>query len=266
MIKQLFIPLLLWSILVLGCSTKPYKAANKFYKKQTKQYANILKAYPLKDSSASFVGTVNFTMRTPNFVIIHHTAQKSCEQTLKTFTTPISKVSSHYVICESGTVFHMLNDMLRAHHAGVSKWGTLTDLNSCSIGIEIDNDGKEPFTDAQINSLLVLLKKLKETYNIPTTNFLGHADVAPGRKVDPSRYFPWKKLAEEGYGYWYDTTNVMVKPDFDALSGLRTIGYNIANPQAAIRSYKIHFNSQDTTDILTDADAKIITSLMEKYQ
>ncbi len=251
---------------ILSCSRQPYSATNRVYKKQAKAYAKNLKEYPLKDSGMQFVGTTNFSMRTPNFVIIHHTAQNSCEQTLRTFTLERTKVSSHYVICESGTVYHMLNDLLRGHHAGVSRWGSLTDLNSGSIGIEMDNNGREPFTEAQISSLLILLKKLKTTYNIPTGNFWGHADVAPGRKVDPSRYFPWEKLAEQGFGYWYDTTHTTVPPGFDGLMALRTLGYNTANPGNAIQSYKIHFNPQDTTKTLNDTDAKILSSLLERYK
>lgn len=92
----------------------------------------------------------------------------------------------------------MLNDLLRGHHAGVSKWGNATDLNSSSIGIEIDNNGFETFTEPQINSLMEVLGKLKGAYNIPAANFIGHADIAPGRKVDPNRNFPWQKLAQKG--------------------------------------------------------------------
>ena len=119
--------------------------------------------YPLKDSAGlsyadQWVGTTNFSIRKPNFVILHHTAQNSCDQTLKTFTLERTEVSAHYVICRDGTVYHMLNDLLRAHHAGVSKWGNNSDINSSSIGIEIDNNGSEPFTDAQINSLLYCWK------------------------------------------------------------------------------------------------------------
>src|SRR5450756_3250197 len=89
--------------------------------------------------------------------IIHHTEQNSCEQTLQTFTLPRTQVSAHYVICKDGTIHHMLNDYLRAWHAGNSRWGNLTDVNSSSIGIEIDNNGFEPFAEAQINSLVTLL-------------------------------------------------------------------------------------------------------------
>jgi len=253
-------------LLLAACSSRPYGSTNKIYKKQAQQYGQMLAQYPLRDSGADFVGTINFSMRKPNFVIIHHTAQNSCEETLKTFTRKNREVSAHYVICESGTVYHMLNDMLRAHHAGLSRWGAITDMNSCSIGIEIDNNGKEPFSDIQIQSLLTLLDRIKKTYNIPTSNFIGHADIAPGRKVDPSRFFPWKSLADKGFGQWYDTTNLTLPENFNSLEALRTIGYNTSKPQDAIQSYKIHFNAQDTAKQLTAEDEKIIFSLLEKFR
>lgn len=257
------------TIIFWACTPGLYKATNKSYKKQVKSYAKILTQYPLNDSvnnSPSWVGTTNFSMRRPNFVVIHHTAQNSCDQTLKTFTLPRTQVSAHYVICRDGIIYHMLHDNLRAHHAGVSKWGSNTDLNSSSIGIEIDNNGSEPFSDAQMNSLIQLLDRLKRAYNIPQANFMGHADVAPGRKVDPSRLFSWKQLADNGFGFWYDTTTVNVPADFNALQALRIIGYNISKPDIAIQSYKIHFIPQDTTKIITEGDKKILYDLMKKYQ
>jgi N-acetylmuramoyl-L-alanine amidase len=252
---------------ILACTPKPYKQTNKVYKRQSKEYARQVSTYPLKDSSdmpMEFVGTTNFSLRKPNYVIIHHTAQNSCEQTLKTFTLQRTQVSSHYVVCRTGGVFHMLNDLLRAHHAGISSWGGTTDINSNSIGIEVDNNGSEPFSEAQINSLVALLKNLKKNYRIPAKNFIGHADIAPGRKVDPSRYFPWQQLAKEGYGIWYDTTNIAVPVDFNAMMALRIIGYDVTKPIAAIQSYKIHFSPTDTTTTLTETDNKILYSLMKQ--
>lgn len=253
-----------------GCKSGKYAATNKAYKKQVKEFAKVIRAYPLKDSAglnyADWVGTTNLSLRKPNFVVIHHTAQNSCEQTLKTFTQTRKPVSSHYVICRDGTVHHMLNDLLRGHHAGVSKWGNTIDLNSSSVGIEIDNNGSEPFTDPQIASLLTLLDRLKKAYTIPTANFIGHADIAPGRKVDPSRYFPWQKLSQQGFGYWYDTTSVQVPAGFDPLLALRVIGYDIKNEKNAIQSYKIHFSPKDTTKTIQEADRKILYDLMKKYQ
>jgi N-acetylmuramoyl-L-alanine amidase len=261
----------LLALLIFSCSPSRYAPTNKSYKEQVKAFARLLASYPLKDSTGlayapHFVGTTNMSMRKPNFVIIHHTAQNSCDQTLKTFTLPRTAVSAHYVICRDGIVFHMLNDLLRAHHAGVGKWGNISDMNSCSIGIEMDNNGSEPFTDAQMNSLVLLLDRLKKAYNIPASNFIGHLDWAPGRKNDPSRFFSWKTLADKGFGYWYDTTAVQVPPDFNVLQALRTIGYNIVRPEYAIQSYKIHFIPQDTTKTINEADKKILYSLIKKYQ
>lgn len=258
-------------LLICGCSGGKYAGTNKVYKKQVRKFAKQLSEYPLKDSAGlnyapDWVGTTNMSPRRPNFVVIHHTAQNSCEQTLKTFTQTKNPVSSHYVICRDGTVYHMLNDLLRSHHAGVSKWGNTTDLNSCSIGIEIDNNGSEPFSEQQISSLLTLLGRLKKAYNIPAANFIGHADVAPGRKVDPSRFFPWQKLAQNGFGLWYDTAGTRVPASFEPLQALRIIGYDIKNEKNAIQSYKIHFVPNDSSKTINEADKKILFDLMKKYQ
>jgi N-acetylmuramoyl-L-alanine amidase len=92
-----------------------------------------------------WIGTVNFNFCKPNFIIIHHTAQDSLQQTIKTFTVTRTQVSSHYVIADDGSVIQMLNDYLRAWHAGRGSWGKDTDINSSSIGIELDNNGTEVF-------------------------------------------------------------------------------------------------------------------------
>jgi N-acetylmuramoyl-L-alanine amidase len=258
-------------LVLISCSHNAYRSTNKEYKRQAKEFGKLLRAYPLKDSAGlsyadDWVGTTNFSVRRPNFVVIHHTAQNSCDETLKTFTLKRTQVSAHYVICRDGTVHHMLNDLLRAHHAGVGKWGNISDMNSESIGIEIDNNGNESFTEPQINSLLILLERLKKAYGIPQANFIGHMDWAPGRKVDPSRYFSWKTLADNGFGYWYDTTAVQVPIDFNPMQALRIIGYNINKPEIAIQSYKIHFTPQDSTKMINEDDKKILFDLMKKYQ
>jgi N-acetylmuramoyl-L-alanine amidase len=251
------------------CASGPYASSNKSYKKQAKALAKTISQYPVPDSlhavDKTFVGTVNFNLRKPNFVIIHHTAQNSCDETLKTFTLTRTQVSAHYVVCRNGTIHHMLNDYLRAWHGGVSKWGNNSDINSSSIGIEVDNNGSEPFSASQVNSLLELLGRLKKTYGIPTANFIGHADIAPGRKVDPSRYFPWQLLAQNGYGLWYDTAAAAPPTDFNPLQALRIIGYDIKKPEQAIYSYHLHFVPQDTTHSFGPADTKILYSLMQQY-
>ncbi|HUR67273.1 MAG TPA: N-acetylmuramoyl-L-alanine amidase [Chitinophagaceae bacterium] len=258
-------------ILIYSCSEGKYAATNKVYKKQAREYAKLLAEYPVSDSAglpyaATWVGTTNFSMRRPNYVIIHHTAQNSCEQTLETFTVPRTQVSAHYVICRDGTVYHQLNDLLRAHHAGVSRWGNTTDLNSSSIGIELDNNGFEPFPEAQLNSLSILLDRLKKAYSIPTANFIGHGDIAPTRKNDPNWRFPWKVLSEKGFGLWWsDTTNVQVPSNFEYLTAIRIVGFDIKDTAAAIIGFKRHF-LQDTTRKMTTVAEKVLYSLYKKYQ
>src|SRR5690242_10121355 len=156
-------------LLIFSISCNKYAATNRMYKKQAKSFSKVIKHPPVDSyySKRNWVGTTNFGMRKPDFVIIHHTAENSCPQTLATFTNPVSQVSAHYVICKDGTVHHMLNDYLRAWQAGVSSWGNNKDINSCSIGIELDNNGSEPFAVAQITSLLTLLDTLKSKYHIP---------------------------------------------------------------------------------------------------
>ena len=218
----------------------------------------------LAEDMQSFVGTVNFGIRKPNFVILHHTAQNSLEQTIKTFTLTRTQVSAHYVVSRDGKVVQMLNDYLRANHAGIGRWGNDTDLNSSSIGIEIDNNGSEPYSEAQIRSVVAVLGTLKKRYNIPAANFIGHADIAPTRKPDPNQ-FPWKALAKKGYGLWYDDVLKMPPADFNYEVALRVIGYDIRNLGAAITAFKRHFVQTDLTPTLTPADKLILYNLYFKY-
>ncbi len=254
-----------------ACNTFQYQSTNQFYKKQVKQLSKALLAQPyaISDSLNAFpppkwVGTTNFDLRKPNFVIIHHTAQNSCEQTLRTFTLERTKVSAHYVICKDGTVHHMLNDYLRAWHGGVAKWGNNTDINSSSIGIEIDNNGFEPFEPKQIQSLLNLLTILKNKYKIPTANFIGHGDIAPTRKNDPNIQFPWSLLANKGFGIWYDSTLApSLNEHFSVPHALALVGYDVKDTTAAILAFKRHFR-QDSTAIMNESDKLVLYQIVQK--
>lgn len=252
-------------LLVAACNRHPYKATNKSYRKQAKVLAKQIQQYPLPANDAAlWVGTTNFNLRKPNIVVIHHTAQNSCEQTLQTFTKPRTQVSAHYVICRDGKVQHMLNDYLRAWHAGTGSWGNITDVNSSSIGIELDNNGSEPFAPAQLNALLLLLQQLKTNYNIPVANFIGHSDIAPGRKTDPSAYFPWKLLADKGFGLWYrDTTGLKMPQPFNDLQALRMAGYNTRDSVAARKSFALHY-LRDTSGLWTDRHRKVLYALVQQ--
>ncbi|MCX6203811.1 MAG: N-acetylmuramoyl-L-alanine amidase [Bacteroidetes bacterium] len=267
--KQLFTIAVMVLATSIACNNFPYSKTNQFYKKHTKQLAKLIKEDPSMQTvnqlpkAADWVGTTNFDLRKPNFVVIHHTAQNACEQTLKTFTLERTKVSAHYVICKDGTIHHMLNDYMRAWHGGISKWGNNTDLNSSSIGIELDNDGFEPFDSAQINSLLLLLAQLKETYKIPDANFIGHADIAPKRKVDPNIQFPWVVLAQKGYGVWFEpNVNYTLPESMSIPYALAMVGYDIKDTTAAILAFKRHFRT-DSTAVITDNDKSVLYQLIQ---
>jgi N-acetylmuramoyl-L-alanine amidase len=255
-----------------ACSTNKYAASNKIYKEQARTFGDMLKEAPLQTQTIdllpadqqSFIGSVNFGIRKPNFVILHHTAQTSTDQTIGTFIIKKTETSAHYVIGRDGKVVHMVNDYLRANHAGVAKWGNETDLNSCSLGIELDNNGDEPYSDAQINSLVSLLTTLKKKYNIPVANFIGHSDIAPKRKTDPNK-FPWKKLADQGFGLWYDQVLQIPPPEFDPAIALRIIGYDTSNMPAAIIAFKRHFVQTDINPVLSQGDMMILFNLYKKY-
>jgi len=272
--NRLFNYLLWCSLLVISisCKSSKYAKTDKVYRNLANGYAEIIKSAPplnqaidsMSAENQSWVGSVNFGIRRANFVILHHTAQDSAAQTLQTFTTPRTQVSAHYVVGRDGKVIQMVNDYLRAQHAGESRWGNNTDLNSSSLGIELDNNGNEPYSDQQINSLYILLATLKKKYGIPTANFIGHADIAPARKPDPNN-FPWKNLAEKGYGLWYDDSLEVAPMDFDSTIALRIIGYDVRNIEAAIVAFKRHFIQVDISPVLTVWDKSVLYNLYKKY-
>lgn len=145
------------------------------------------------------------------FVVVHYTSA-SLERSLQLLTH--GEVSSHYLIGDdkNATIYKLVDENLRAWHAGESEWQGRTWLNSSSIGIEIVNPGFKqrpngerywyPYSEAQIQSLIVLLKDISKRYAISPRSIIGHSDIAPLRKLDPGPLFPWKRLAAEGLGVW----------------------------------------------------------------
>jgi len=212
---------------------------------------------------AEWVPSPNFNDRRPAYVILHHTTNDTAEQALRTLTDPLREVSAHYLVGRDGRIVQLVDERRRAWHAGQSRWGADADINSSSIGIELDNNGREPFAAAQIDALLRLLADLKSRYKIPTENFLGHADVAPGRKVDPSAHFPWRRLAQQGFGLWCDPPWPPAPEGFDADLGLQALGYDLARREAAIQSFKLHYVQTVVDAILTLADRDLLHCLLQ---
>lgn len=183
----------------------------------------------------------NFDQRRPNLVIIHHTSNDTIDRALRTLTTPERKVSAHYLIGRDGRIVQLVDENDRAWHAGKSWWGGFTDINSASLGIELDNNGNEPFPEAQINALLALLTDIRQRYAIPIANFIGHADVAPTRKDDPSVFFPWQRLAGNGFGLWCDAALDPAPPGFDLALALAALGYDPTTFEASLSAFRLHY-------------------------
>lgn len=299
--KYFYFTIFAIAIAIASCSTNPYKVSEKEYDTKLKSFKEVIskkeplplpivtktilnidnayttQLYTFKDTiskmgstelengiQTKWISTVNFNLRKPNFIIIHHTAQDSLQQTIKTFTLTRTQVSAHYVIADDGSVVQMLNDYMRAWHAGQGSWGKDTDINSSSIGIELDNNGTEVFSEPQITSLMALLSKLQKEYNIPAQNIIGHSDIAPTRKNDPSVLFPWKILAENGFGIWKDDTLETAPADFNPEQGLRIIGYNTKSLSAAIMAFKRHFIQTEIDAVLDEKTINTIYSIYKK--
>jgi N-acetylmuramoyl-L-alanine amidase len=242
----------------------------------------------------AWVPSPNFDQRRPNFIIVHHTQSDTVEHALATLTSPAREVSSHYLIGRDGRVLQLVDDLARAWHAGRSWWGGHTDLNSVSIGIELDNNGSEPFAEPQMAALEKLLRELVERFRIPRENIIGHGDIAPGRKVDPSRYFPWQRLAQAGFGLWCvdgsstaaqvapatrGTPNGRVAPvtpgtpagpialatpatPIDPVIAMMAIGYDVSRPDVARQAFRRHFLGIDDEGDWTERDRAMLACLV----
>lgn len=141
-------------------------------------------------------------------IVIHYTGMQSKIESVKRLLSPKNKVSCHYLIDRKGKILKMVEENKVAWHAGKSKWKNFKDLNKYSIGIELVNKGHkfgyQNFTNLQIKCLINICKRLKKKYKIKSSNFLGHSDIAPLRKIDPGEKFPWKSLSKHNLGLWYN--------------------------------------------------------------
>ena len=219
---------------------------------------------------ATWVPSENFDGRRPVVIVLHFTEQDSAQQSLDTLRSRNSggRVSSHYLVGDDGRIYQLVSDQDRAWHAGAGRWGTITDLNSASIGIEIDNDGSEPYTELQIAALLRLLDDLTTRLRIPKSQVIGHSDLAPTRKVDPGPHFPWKRLADAGYGRFPQGVLTDPSSGFDGWAAMAAFGYPLDDRAAALRAFRMRFRGRDDGADLTpqlDAeDLRILYALSQK--
>lgn len=217
---------------------------------------------PSRNPMAQWVPSPNHESRRPILIVLHATEQNGVQESLDTLRSRNSggPVSSHYLIGKDGALYQLVSDDLRAWHAGPGHWGTITDVNSVSIGIELDNNGESPFPPEQIASLLKLLDDLCKRLDIPRTQIVAHADFAPTRKRDPGRLFPWKQLADAGFGRWPDADAGEPPSGFDPWQALRLIGYPLDDRAATVRAFHRRYRGTET-DTLDAQDLRILYAL-----
>ncbi len=135
---------------------------------------------------------------TPALIVVHYTAMDSAAAALDRLCDPAPEVSAHYLIGGDGTLWQMVREEDRAWHAGAGEWNGMTDINSRSIGIELDNRGDHPFSEPQMARLEQLLPTILRRWSIAPEAVIGHSDMAPGRKSDPGPRFDWQRLERRG--------------------------------------------------------------------
>jgi N-acetylmuramoyl-L-alanine amidase len=134
----------------------------------------------------------------PELVVLHYTAMADCDAALRVLCSREREVSAHYLIRRDGEVVALVDEAMRAWHAGAGTWRGRGDVNSRSIGIELDNDGSVPFAAALMDALDALLPGILARWDIPPEGVIGHSCMAPGRKIDPGPRFDWPRLARRG--------------------------------------------------------------------
>jgi N-acetylmuramoyl-L-alanine amidase len=217
---------------------------------------------PVRNPLATWVPSPNHDGRRPVLIVLHATEMDSAAGALDVLRTRNSggRVSAHYLVARDGHIYQLVPDSERAWHAGAGRWGAITDVNSASIGIELDNNAGEAFPPAQIASLIRLLGDLTARLRIVPTQVIAHADLAPARKGDPGPLFPWAQLAQAGFGLWPRGTLVDPPPGFDPWTALTVIGYPLDDRTATVRAFHAHYRGMQT-DTLDTGDLQILYAL-----
>ena len=219
----------------------------------------------------------NFDQRKapPDMIVLHYTGMQTGEAALARLRDPEAKVSAHYVVEEDGRVFTLVAEERRAWHAGVSFWKGQTDINGCSIGIEIVNPGHEfgyrDFPPAQTAAVIELVTDIRTRWMIDDSRIIGHSDVAPARKEDPGERFPWKELALAGHGLWVEPPAApgasLAQGEegagvFALQAGLTRLGYDCApsgtsdaDTATVVRAFQRHWR-QEKVDGIADGETR----------
>ncbi len=202
-----------------------------------------------------------------DMLVLHYTGMRSAEAALARLTDPMAKVSAHWLIDEDGAILSLVPEAMRAWHAGLSFWRGAAGVNDRSIGIELVNPGHEfgyrPFPERQMAALIELATDIIARHAIPARNIVGHADVAPRRKMDPGELFDWRRLANTGVGLWPEEADDCI-PEPDLMRGLLgTIGYETEDMFATLKAFQRHFRPARVNGRLDFETVRLIRGLVD---
>ena len=176
----------------------------------------------------------------PELVVLHYTAMESCEAAARALCDPAREVSAHYLISEAGEVMALVEEDMRAWHAGAGAWAGRRDVNSRSIGIELSNTGLTPFAARQMAALEALLPGILSRWSIAPEGVIAHSDMAPGRKIDPGPRFDWQRLARQGLSIWPGPQEIAVDwPRFRADAA--RFGYSEMEDDLLLTTLRLRF-------------------------
>lgn len=198
----------------------------------------------------------------PQLILLHYTAMKDAQSALERLCDPLTEVSAHYLIGRHGTVWQLVHEDKRAWHAGAGEWRGLGDVNSRSIGIELDNDGKQPFSHPLMIALEQLMPEIMLRWSIGPDGVIGHSDMAPDRKFDPGPRFDWNRLARQGLAVWPNPQDTMEPGDF--FSDAVHFGYPNGPSQAVLAAFRSRFRPY-ATGPLSSVDRIAMRDLAERF-
>lgn len=197
---------------------------------------------------------------TVDLIVLHYTAMDSAETALERLCDPETEVSAHYLIAKDGTLYRLVEEEHRAWHAGEGSWAGHDDVNSRSLGIELDNDGTSPFAEPLMTTLEALLADVLERYRLSAKSVIGHSDMAPDRKDDPGPYFDWARLSQKGLSVWPEPA---LKGDF--LRDASYFGYPVeAGEHCVLNAFRKRFRP-GATGPLCVADEAMMAGLARQY-
>lgn len=195
----------------------------------------------------------------PDLVVLHYTGMQNCAAAQARLCDPAAEVSAHYLISEQGEVLPLVDEAMRAWHAGAGAWGGVRDVNSRSIGIELANTGQEPFAQGQMVALETLLGNVLTRWSIPPQRVIAHSDMAPARKGDPGARFDWRRLALAGLSVW----PAPAAPR-DFVSMAHAFGYPDGAPDLILRAFRLRFRAW-ATGPMDAMDAALMTDLALRF-